>query len=217
MSYYSRLEEHLHSLSHGVGALLALLGSYILFMHTLDGDNWQRLAALLYGCSLVLLYSSSSLYHFFENPQLKFRLRQLDHAAIFILIAGTYTPFTLVSLRGHWGIPLFSLVWAIAIAGVLLECLSGMKYKKLSLALYLGLGWIAIIAIKPMLEQLAPGALLLLLAGGLSYSFGVIFYVWRSLYLHHFIWHLFVLGGSVLHFLAVYWYVLPAPATFSNL
>jgi len=217
MSYYSRLEEHLHSLSHGLGALLALLGSYILFMHTLDGDNWQRLAALLYGCSLVLLYSSSSLYHFFENPQLKFRLRQLDHAAIFILIAGTYTPFTLVSLRGHWGIPLFSLVWAIAIAGVLLECLSGMKYKKLSLALYLGLGWIVIIAIKPMLEQLAPGALLLLLAGGLSYSFGVIFYVWRSLYLHHFIWHLFVLGGSVLHFLAVYWYVLPAPATVSSL
>lgn len=217
MSYYSRLEEHLHSLSHGVGALLALLGSYLLFTHTWDGDNWQRLSALLYGCSLVLLYSSSSLYHFFENPQLKFRLRQLDHAAIFILIAGTYTPFTLVSLRGHWGIPLFSLVWAIAIAGVLLECLSGMKYKKLSLALYLGLGWIVIIAIKPMLEQLAPGALLLLLAGGLSYSFGVIFYVWRSLYLHHFIWHLFVLGGSVLHFLAVYWYVLPAPATLSSL
>lgn len=212
MSYYSRLEEHLHSLSHGVGALLALLGSYLLFIHTLDSDNWQRLAALLYGSSLVLLYSSSSLYHFFENPQLKFRFRQLDHAAIFILIAGTYTPFTLVSLRGNWGIPLFSLVWAIAIAGVLLECLSGMKYKKLSLALYLGLGWIALIAIKPMLEQLAPGALLLLLAGGLSYSFGVIFYVWRSLYLHHFIWHLFVLGGSVLHFLAVYWYVLPAPA-----
>lgn len=110
-----------------------------------------------------------------------------------------------------WGIPLFSLVWAIAIAGVLLECLSGMKYKKLSLSLYLGLGWIVIIAIKPMLEHLAPEALLLLLAGGLSYSFGVIFYIWKSLYMHHLVWHLFVLGGSVLHFLAVYWYVLPQP------
>lgn len=210
MSHYSRLEEHLHSISHGIGAFLAIVGSYLLFSHTLKGDGWQQTAALLYGFSLILLYSSSSLYHFFENPQLKFRLRQLDHAAIFILIAGTYSPFTLVSLRGHWGLALFTVVWVIAIAGVLLECLSGMKYKKLSLGLYLGLGWIVVVAIQPMLEQLAPGALLLLLAGGLSYSFGVIFYVWKSLYMHHLIWHIFVLGGSVLHFLAVYWYVLPA-------
>jgi len=210
MSHYSRLEEHLHSISHGIGAFLAIVGSYLLFSHTLKGDGWQQTAALLYGFSLILLYSSSSLYHFFENPQLKFRLRQLDHAAIFILIAGTYSPFTLVSLRGHWGLALFTVVWVIAIAGVLLECLSGMKYKKLSLGLYLGLGWIVVVAIQPMLEQLAPGALWLLLAGGLSYSFGVIFYVWKSLYMHHLIWHIFVLGGSVLHFLAVYWYVLPA-------
>ncbi|GGW70895.1 PAQR family membrane homeostasis protein TrhA [Alishewanella tabrizica] len=210
MSHYSRLEEHLHSVSHGIGAILAIIGSYLLFSHTLKGDGWQQTAALLYGFSLILLYSSSSLYHFFQNPQLKFRLRQLDHAAIFILIAGTYSPFTLVSLRGHWGLALFTVVWVIAIAGVLLECLSGMKYKKLSLGLYLGLGWIVVVAIKPMLEQLAPGALWLLLAGGLSYSFGVIFYVWKSLYMHHLIWHIFVLGGSVLHFLAVYWYVLPA-------
>ncbi len=217
MSHYSRLEEKFHTYSHGFGAVLALLGTVLLLQHTVAGDPWQLTAAILYGFSLVLLYSSSSLYHFFENPQLKFRLRQLDHAAIFILIAGTYTPFTLVSLRGHWGIPLFSLVWTLAIAGVLLECLSGMKYKKLSLGLYLGLGWIVLIAIKPMLDQLAPGALLLLLAGGLSYSFGVIFYVWKSLYMHHLIWHLFVLGGSVLHFLAVYWYVLPAPAAVASL
>lgn len=210
MSHYSRLEEHLHSISHGIGAFLAIVGSYLLFSHTLKGDGWQQTAALLYGFSLILLYSSSSLYHFFENPQLKFRLRQLDHAAIFILIAGTYSPFTLVSLRGHWGLALFTVVWVIAIAGVLLECLSGMKYKKLSLGLYLGLGWIVVVAIQPMLEQLAPGALWLLLAGGLSYSFGVIFYVWKSLYMHHLIWHIFVLGGSVLHYLAVYWYVLPA-------
>lgn len=210
MSHYSRLEEHLHSISHGIGVFLAIVGSYLLFSHTLKGDGWQQTAALLYGFSLILLYSSSSLYHFFENPQLKFRLRQLDHAAIFILIAGTYSPFTLVSLRGHWGLALFTVVWVIAIAGVLLECLSGMKYKKLSLGLYLGLGWIVVVAIQPMLEQLAPGALWLLLAGGLSYSFGVIFYVWKSLYMHHLIWHIFVLGGSVLHFLAVYWYVLPA-------
>lgn len=211
MSQYSRVEEYLHSASHGVGALLALLGSYLLLTHIQLGDYWQLSAAVLYGCSLVLLYASSSIYHIVENQILKFRMRQLDHAAIFILIAGTYSPFTLISLRGHWGLALFTLVWVIALAGVLLECLSGMKYKKMSLALYLGLGWIVLIAIKPMLMYLAPEALWLLLAGGLSYSFGVIFYVWKRLYLHHFIWHLFVLGGSVLHYLAVYWYVLPAP------
>ncbi|WP_445426699.1 PAQR family membrane homeostasis protein TrhA [Alishewanella sp. HL-SH06] len=211
MSHYSRLEDQLHSLSHGIGALLACVGGYALFSHTLEGDVWQRVAALLYASALVLLYSSSCLYHAVVDPVLKFRFRQLDHAAIFILIAGTYSPITLVSLRGHWGLALFALVWAIAIGGVLLEWLTAMKYKKLSLALYLGLGWVAVLALKPMLQQLEPGALMLLLAGGLSYSFGVIFYVWKSLYMHHLIWHLFVMAGSILHFLAVYWYVLPVP------
>ena len=137
-------------------------------------------------------------------------------SAIYILIAGTYSPFTLVSLRGNGGLALFSLVWLIAISGVLLEWLTGMKYKKVSLALYLGLGWVIVLAIKPMLTQLDSGAIWLLVAGGLSYSVGVIFYVWKSLYLHHLIWHLFVLGGSVLHFLAVYWYVLPASISAST-
>lgn len=210
MTQYTRFEESLHGLSHTVGAVLAVLGGYGLFQNTVTGDYWQWLAAGLYSASLVLLYSSSSLYHFTQHPARKFRLRQWDHAAIFMLIAGTYSPFMLVSLRDNWGLPLFALVWIIAIAGVLLECLTGMKYKKLSLGLYLGLGWVVIVASKPMLALVPPAALLLLLAGGLSYSFGVIFYVWKRLYLHHFIWHLFVLGGSVLHFLAIYWYVLPA-------
>ncbi len=208
-SHYSRLEEYFHSVSHGIGALLAVLGSYLLFSHTVNGDNWQRLAALLYGGALVLLYSSSCLYHAVQAPALKLRFRQLDHAAIFILIAGTYSPFTLVSLREHWGLVLFALVWVIAISGVLLEWLTGMKYKKVSLTLYLGLGWVIVLAIKPMLMVLDSGAIWLLVAGGLSYSFGVIFYVWKTLYFHHVIWHLFVLAGSVLHFLAVFWYVLP--------
>jgi hemolysin III len=213
LNRYTTLEEHLHALSHAIGAVLGIIGLVLMLKLSLNyGDNWQLASAIVYGSSIILLYSSSALYHSIHNPLIKYRLRQLDHAAIFILIAGTYTPFTLVSLRGDWGLPLFGLVWLIAIVGVVLELATGLKYKKLSLALYLGLGWIVIVAIKPMLNNVPAPAMLLLLAGGLSYSAGVLFYIWRSLYLHHMIWHLFVLAGSVLHFFAVYYYVMPQPA-----
>ncbi|KKO49839.1 hemolysin III [Arsukibacterium sp. MJ3] len=213
LNRYTTLEEHLHALSHAIGAVLGIIGLVLMLKLSLNyGDNWQLASAIVYGSSIILLYSSSALYHSIHNPLIKYRLRQLDHAAIFILIAGTYTPFTLVSLRGDWGLTLFGLVWLIAIVGVVLELATGLKYKKLSLALYLGLGWIVIVAIKPMLNNVPAPAMLLLLAGGLSYSAGVLFYIWRSLYLHHMIWHLFVLAGSVLHFFAVYYYVMPQPA-----
>ena len=136
-------------------------------------------------------------------------MQRLDHAAIFLLIAGTYTPFTLVNLRGAWGWTLFGVVWGIAIAGVVLELVVKKRPKRLSIALYLGLGWIVLIAIKPMLVSIETGGLLLLPAGGLCYSFGVIFYVWKKLAYHHAIWHLFVLGGSALHFFSVLFYVVP--------
>ena len=174
------------------------------------GDNWHLASSLVYGGSLILLYSSSTLYHAVSHAVLKRRLRQLDHAAIFILIAGTYTPFMLINLRDSWGLPLFALIWAVALAGVIIELATALKYKKLSLSLYLGMGWLVIVAIQPMLNNVASGGLLLLLLGGLSYSTGVIFYVRKRMYLHHAIWHLFVLAGSVLHFFAVYYYVLPA-------
>ncbi|MBZ9610585.1 PAQR family membrane homeostasis protein TrhA [Rheinheimera maricola] len=206
---YSAVEELLHAISHGVGAILSVIGLLLMLAIALPTtDPWHFASSVIYGGSLILLYTSSTLYHAIANIDIKRRLRQLDHAAIFILIAGTYTPFTLINLRDNWGLPLFALIWLVALAGVIIELATGLKYKKLSLGLYLGMGWLVIIAIQPMLTHVASGGMLLLLAGGLSYSFGVIFYAWKRLFMHHVIWHLFVLAGSVLHFLAVYYYVL---------
>ena len=142
-------------------------------------------------------------------PDLKRVLQKLDHAAIFLLIAGTYTPFTLVNLRGGWGWTLFGMVWSIAIAGMIMELIVKKRYKRISVGLYLGLGWMIMIAIGPMITHVAPGGLALLLVGGLFYSLGVIFYVWKTLVYHHAIWHLFVLAGSASHFFAVFLYVIP--------
>lgn len=207
---YSPIEEFMHALSHGIGALLSVAALVLMLSVSLhSGDNWHLVSSIVYGSSLILLYTSSTLYHAISAADIKRRLRQLDHAAIFILIAGTYTPFTLINLRDNWGLPLFGLIWLIAIIGVIVEVATALKYKKLSLALYLGMGWMVIIAIQPMLQYVEPGGLMLLLAGGLSYSAGVIFYIWKTLFMHHAIWHLFVLAGSVLHFLAVYYFVLP--------
>lgn len=207
---YSPIEELMHALSHGIGALLSVAALVLMLSVSLhNGDNWHLISSIVYGGSLILLYTSSTLYHAISDLDIKRKLRQLDHAAIFILIAGTYTPFTLVNLRDNWGLPLFGLIWLIAIIGVIVEVATALKYKKLSLALYLGMGWMVIIAIQPMLEYVEQGGLILLLAGGLSYSAGVIFYIWKTLFMHHAIWHLFVLVGSVLHFLAVYYFVLP--------
>ena len=209
ITVYSTFEEQLHAISHGAGAILSTIGLVLMLAVAIPlNDAWYLASSLIYGISLILLYTSSTLYHAITNAGIKRRLRQLDHAAIFILIAGTYTPFTLLNLRDNWGLPLFSLIWLLALAGVFIELATGLKYKKLSLGLYLGMGWLVIIALEPMLNHVPTNALLLLLAGGLSYSFGVIFYIWKGLYLHHVIWHLFVLAGSILHFLAVYCYVL---------
>lgn len=209
-THYSPIEEHLHAISHGIGAILSVVALILMLQLSIQAnDNWRLFGSVIYGSSLILLYSSSTLYHSIQHTEIKHRLRQLDHAAIFILIAGTYTPFTLVNLRNDWGLPLFGLIWLVAITGVIIELATALKYKKLSLGLYLGMGWLVIIAIQPMLNNVDTGGLLLLLAGGLSYSFGVIFYAWKRLFMHHAIWHLFVLGGSVLHFFAVYYYVLP--------
>jgi hemolysin III len=206
---YSPLEELCHALSHGIGAILSVVGLILMLQLALPTDDSRYfISSLVYGCSLILLYSSSTLYHAVSHLGVKHKLRLLDHAAIFILIAGTYTPFTLINLRDSWGLPLFILIWTIALTGVFIELATNLKHKKLSLALYLGMGWLVIVAIQPMLNNVATGGLLLLLAGGLSYSFGVIFYIWKRLFLHHAIWHLFVLAGSICHFLSVYFYVL---------
>lgn len=209
VSHYSKAEELLHALSHGLGALLGITALIVMLTVSLPlQDGWYIASSIIYGSSLILLYSSSTLYHAVSEAVLKRRLRQLDHAAIFILIAGTYTPFLLINLRDSWGFVLFAVIWLIALTGVIIELATGLKYKKLSLSLYLGMGWLVIVAIEPMLRYVDTPGLLLLLAGGLCYSFGVIFYVWKGLFLHHLIWHLFVLAGSVLHFFAVYYFAL---------
>ncbi len=210
---YSVGEEIAHALTHGVGAVASIVGLVLMLLwSTHYGDIWHVVSASIYGVSLIMLYASSTFYHALSWPRAKAFFQQADHAAIYILIAGTYTPFLLVNLRGPWGWSLLVLVWSIALLGVAIELLLKERIKWLSLSLYLGLGWMALIAVKPMLDNVASNGLLLLLAGGLAYSFGVIFYVWKSLKYHHAIWHVFVLTGSVLHFFSVFYYVLPRPS-----
>ncbi len=209
-SLYSIKEEIAHSVTHGIGIVLSVLGLVLMVMHSIRyGDGWHIVSTSIYGATLITLYTASTLYHGVTLPGLKQILQKLDHAAIFLLIAGTYTPFLLVNLRGGWGWTLLGMVWSIAIAGMLMELFVKQRYHRLSLTLYLGLGWLIMIAIGPMLENVAPGGMLLLLAGGLFYSLGVIFYVWETLAYNHAIWHVFVLAGSLAHFLAIFMYVIP--------
>lgn len=209
---YSIAEEVAHAVTHGIGAIASIVGLVVMVIWAAAyGDAWHIVSASIYGASLIILYLASTLYHAFPWPRVKSFFQQMDHAAIYLLIAGTYTPFALINLRGPWGWALLGVVWSIAIIGVILELAIENRKKWLSLSLYLGLGWMAIVAIKPMLSSVESGGLILLLAGGLAYSLGVIFYVWKSLKFHHAIWHVFVLAGSVLHFFSIFYYVLPHP------
>ena len=207
---YTLAEEVAHTITHGFGMLLSIVGLAVLVgFSSLNGDAWHVVSSSIYGATLIILYSASALYHGIPHPVAKVLLQRIDHAAIYLLIAGTYTPFLLVSLRGSWGWSLFGVIWSLALMGVVLEFINWKPFKKISLALYLGMGWLVIVAINPMLEHVATGGLVLLLAGGLFYSLGVIFYVWDSLKYNHAIWHMFVLAGSVLHFFSILFYVIP--------
>ena len=209
---YSLGEEIAHSVSHGIGALLGIVGLIVmLWLSVKHGDVWHVVSVSIYGASVILLYSASTLYHALTNPRAKRFFQLMDHAAIFVLIAGTYTPFLLVNLRGPWGWSLFIIIWSIALGGVLLEIVKKERVKWLSLSLYLGLGWMALVAVKPMLALVNNTGLLLLLVGGLLYSLGVIFYVRKQMVYHHAIWHVFVLAASVAHFFAVIYGVILPP------
>ncbi len=206
-------EEIANSITHVLGVLLSLTALvWLLSLSISRGDALSTASFAVYGVSLCVLYTSSSLYHGLDGPA-KGILRLLDHSSIYLLIAGTYTPITLLGLRGVWGWTLFGLVWAMAAGGIIINLFllgKSMRFEKIGVALYIGMGWLAIIAIKPMIDRLPLGMLLWILAGGLSYTLGVIFYAWRSMPYHHAIWHLFVLGGSACHFLAVILYLVPA-------
>jgi hemolysin III len=209
---YPPAEELANALTHGLGIVLSIAALAVLSAYaTLYGDVWAVVACSIFGASLILNYTASTLYHSVRGEQLKRRFRALDHSAIFLLIAGTYTPFMLVSLRSPWGWSLLAVIWTTALLGIGLRLLLKGRFHGLVVSLYIAMGWAVVIAIKPMLEHVATGGLMLLAAGGLAYTFGVIFYKWKRLPYHHAIWHGFVLLGSALHFFSVLFYVIPWP------
>lgn len=206
---YSTLEEWANSLTHGIGAVLSIAGLVILVvLASLYGDAWRIVSASIYGASLVLLYTASTLYHAIQSPQVRPIMQRLDHIAILYLIAGTYTPFTLVTLHGPWGWTLFGIVWGLALVGTVVHLTSLRRFHGVMVGLYLLMGWSVLIALAPLINAMPPAGLGLLVAGGLSYTFGVVFYVAKRLPFNHAIWHLFVLAGSVLHFFTVMYYVI---------
>ncbi|HKK33870.1 MAG TPA: hemolysin III family protein [Desulfomicrobiaceae bacterium] len=207
---YSLAEEIANSVTHGVGALLAVAGLAVLTAFaSLYGDGWHVVSCSVFGATLILQYVTSTLYHSIPLPRAKSVLRVLDHNAIFLLIAGTYTPFTLISLRGPWGWSLFGVIWGLAVLGVLLRTVLPRRKNRLATMIYLAMGWAVVVAVKPMIQFVPAGGLGLLLAGGLAYTLGAVFYLWEKLPFNHAVWHLFVLAGSAFHFFAVLLYVIP--------
>lgn len=197
-------EELANSISHGIGLCAALIGAPILLLEARRSSPGFFLGAVIFAVTLSMLYLGSTLYHAWPQTRGKSVLRTLDHSAIFLLIAGTYTPFTLGPLRGLWGSSILAVVWALAIFGVILKATRGAsRHPKLGMTLYLGTGWLALIAVRPMMLAIPSAALFWLVAGGVAYTTGVLFFVNQRLRYSHFIWHLFVLAGSSCHFLAV--------------
>ncbi len=209
---YSVAEEVAHSVSHGIGVVLAVVGFAVLLSRAaLHGSPLDVTASVVFGSTLILLYLASTLYHAITIVRAKKVLRVIDHSSIYLLIAGTYTPFTLGPLLGPWGWSLFAWVWAGAIGGILWKAVALGRAPIVSVLLYVGMGWSCLIAFKPLVERLPQGGVALLVAGGLCYTLGLGFFAWKSLRYHHFIWHLFVLAGSVCHYFAILHYVIPAP------
>jgi len=207
---HSIREEIANALTHGLGATAALAGgSVMITLAALYGDGWQLGSAIVFGVSLLLLYLASTLYHAIQHPVAKGRLKVFDHCAIYLLIAGTYTPFTLIGLRGSWGWGLFAAIWGLAAAGIVFKLFYTGRFKLLSTAIYIVMGWLVLVAVKPLLAALDAWTLGWLLAGGLCYTLGTVFYHRPSLKYSHAIWHLFVIGGSVCHYVSVLSQVVP--------
>ena len=205
---YTKNEEIMNAVTHGIGAGLSIAGLVVLVVFaSMHGDVWKIVASAIYGASMIVSYTASTLYHSFSKTKAASKLNMFVHISIYYLIAGSYTPFMLVNLRGGWGWSIFGVVWACAIAGTVLKIIYGNKLRKVSTIIYLAMGWIIIIAIYPFVKNVETGGIILVVLGGLSYTIGVIFYKWKSLPFNHAIWHLFVLAGTVLQFFAVLFYV----------
>jgi hemolysin III len=205
-----KMEEKMNAVTHGVGAGLALIGLAALLASALGrNDIWCITSAVVYGVALVLLYLASTLYHSFTNRKVKSVFQVIDHAAIYVLIAGTYTPFLLVLLRGTFSWIMFGVIWGLAIIGIIFQTVFAQRFKILSTVGYLLMGWMIVLLARPLSAALPMPGLIWLVSGGVLYSVGTIFFLSRRLPFHHAIWHLFVLAGSLAHFVTVYFYVLP--------
>lgn len=197
-------EEIANGITHGIGAALAVAGMVVLVVSAaLYGDAWRVVSFSIYGATLVILYLISTLYHSFTNPRVKKLFQVLDHCSIYLLIAGTYTPLTLTVLRGPWGWTLFGLIWGMAILGIVLKVWFVGRFHGFSVILYIAMGWLVVIALKPLFTMVDHGMIVWLVIGGLSYTLGVIFYAAKRMPYHHPIWHLFVLGGSICQYLGI--------------
>jgi hemolysin III len=197
-------EELFNALTHGLGATAALAGGAVLItLAALFGDGFQLIASIVFGITLLLLYVASTLYHAIQHPVVKGRLKVFDHCAIYLLIAGTYTPFTLIGLRGPIGWTLFGVIWALAVFGVIFKLFYTGRFERLSTVIYVAMGWLIMIAAKPTMEALDAWTFGWLLAGGVFYTLGTFFYHRPSMRYSHAVWHMFVIGGSVCHYIAV--------------
>ncbi len=204
------INEIANAVTHGIGTLLAIAGLVLLVVYASNyGNTWHVVSFTIYGSTLVLLFLSSTLYHSIQHPEAKRILRIIDHSAIYLLIAGTYTPFTLVTLQGVQGWVLFGVIWSLALLGILYKIFFINRHVIISTLFYLLMGWMIVFSIKDLFQGLSTNGIILLGAGGLSYTLGMIFYAGRNRLLMHAIWHLFVLGGSICHFFAILFYVLP--------
>lgn len=204
------MEERLNALTHGIGASLSLVGLWALVVSAyLYGGIWHVVSFSIYGVSLFLLYLASTLYHSFTNEKLKYVFKIFDHAAIYLLIAGTYTPFTLVPLHGTLGWAVFSVIWSLAAIGIVFQVFFVKRFKILSTICYVIMGWFIVLCIKPLAAALPTMGLSWLVIGGLFYTVGAGFYLWKRLPYNHAIWHLFVIAGSACHYITVSYYILP--------
>jgi hemolysin III len=205
-------EEIANAATHGVGLVASILAIPILLgAAAAGGETGLFVATAIFAATLVLLYATSTLYHALPPSRAKRICRVLDHSAIYLLIAGTYTPFAVGILRGGWGWGLLGVIWVLAVLGILFKAFGGLRFPRLSTFLYLGMGWLAVLVLRPLAAALPWTGLAWIVGGGLLYTAGVVFYVWERPRYSHMIWHLFVLGGSVCHFVAVLWYALPTP------
>ncbi|MGH1362953.1 MAG: PAQR family membrane homeostasis protein TrhA [Calditrichia bacterium] len=207
---YHFREELANSITHGIATALSIAAlTALVMLASMYGDVWRVVSFSIYGATLTILYLASTLYHSLLNWEKRDVLKLLDHCGIYLLIAGTYTPFLLVNMRESWGWPLLIIIWSLALAGIVFKVFFIGRFRRMSTALYIAMGWLSLLVMSEMMQTIHPNGIAWLVIGGLTYTCGVLFYSWRSLRYHHAIWHLFVMAGSFFHFIAILRYVLP--------